>query len=123
MMKNGQAVLVVFLVLLAIVAMPVSVAESVRIYKQMTHPKPQQQPQSHVIHEQSVGMAIMWRTPQTAGMTPLEVLQSTAKRMQYEQGTELGNDRNAQAIVKVLDAIATLEGRQTTTEDGFPIIE
>jgi hypothetical protein len=85
--------------------------------------QPQQQPQSHVIHEQSVGMAIMWRTPQTAGMTPLDVLQSAAKRMQYEQGTELGNDRNAQAIVKVLDAIATLEGRQTTTEDGFPIIE
>jgi hypothetical protein len=43
--------------------------------------------------------------------------------MQYEQGTELGIDRNAQAIIKVLDAIATLEGRQLVTEDGFPIIE
>jgi hypothetical protein len=118
-MTNGQSIR--FAVIVALFAGVIT--SQVVMVIQMVQPQPQQQPQPHVIHEQSVGMAIMWRTPQTAGMTPLEVLQSAAKRMQYEQGTELGNDRNAQAIVKVLDAIATLEGRQTTTEDGFPIIE
>jgi hypothetical protein len=120
-MINGHAFLLVFASAVVILFLPFFAVESIRFYKEMN--QPQQQSQSRVIHEQSVGMAIMWRTPQTAGMTPLDVLQSAAKRMQYEQGTELGNDRNAQAIVKVLDAIATLEGRQATTEDGFPIIE
>ena len=68
-------------------------------------------------------MAVMWRTPKADGMTPLGVLQSTIKRMQYEQTTPLGNDQNAKALVKVLEAVAILEGRETKTEDGFPIIE
>jgi uncharacterized membrane protein YcjF (UPF0283 family) len=118
-MTNGQSIR--FAVIVALFAGVIT--SQVVMVIQMTQPQPQQQSQQHVIHEQSVGMAIMWRTPQTAGMTPLDVLQSAAKRMQYEQGTELGNDRNAQAIIKVLDAIATLEGRQLVTEDGFPIIE
>jgi hypothetical protein len=120
-MKNGQAVLVTFLMLVIVVALPISVAESVRIYKQMTQPQAQQQPQP--AREQAVSIALMWRTPMADGASPRQVLQSTAKRMEYEQSTELGNDQNAQALIKVLEAIAILEGRETTTEDGFPIVE
>jgi hypothetical protein len=125
-MTNGQAVLVTFLVLCIVVALPISVAESVRIYKQMTQPQPQQNSpygfRTPDTERQSC-MAIMWRTPELSGMSPRQVLQSTAKQMEYEQGTELGSDRNAQALIKVLEAIAILEGRETKTEDGFPIIE
>ena len=121
-MKNGQAVLVAFLMLCIVVALPISVAESVRIYKQMTQPQAQQQPQPER-REQSVSIALMWRTPIADGASPRQVLQSTAKRMEYEQSTLLGSDRNAQALIKVMEAIAILEGRETTTEDGFPIIE
>ena len=88
---------------------------------QMTQPQAQQQPQP--AREQAVSIALMWRTPMSDGASPRQVLQSTAKRMEYEQSTLLGSDRNAQALVKVLEAIAILEGRETTTEDGFPIIE
>jgi hypothetical protein len=87
----------------------------------MTQPQPQQQPQP--AREQAVSIALMWRTPMADGASPRQVLQSTAKRMEYEQSTLLGSDRNAQALIKVLEAIAILEGRETKTEDGFPIIE
>ena len=125
-MKNGQAVWTMFLLLLVLVTLPISVAESVRIYKQMMQPPPQQNSpygfRTPDTERQSY-MAIMWRTPELSGMSPRQVLESTAKRMEYEQSTELGSDRNAQAMVKVLEAIAILEGRETKTEDGFPIIE
>lgn len=68
-------------------------------------------------------MAIAWRTPTQVGMSPREVLESASARMQYEQTTLLGSDANAQALVKVLEAIAILEGRSTETADGFPLIE
>lgn len=68
-------------------------------------------------------MAIFWRTPSQSGMSPREVLESTIARMQYEQGTPLGNDRNAKALVKAMEALAILEGRPTETAEGFPIIE
>jgi hypothetical protein len=120
-MKNGQAFLAAFWVLVIFVALVISVAESVRIYKQMTQPQAQQQPQP--AREQAVSIALMWRTPMSEGASPRQVLQSTAKRMEYEQSTLLGSDQNAQALIKVLEAIAILEGRETKTEDGFPIIE
>ena len=131
-MKNGQAVLVTFLVLLIVVALPISVSECVRIYKQMTQPQPQQPAiQTHCWavkspddrYEQSPMMAVMWRTPNADGMSPLGALQSTVKRMQYEQGTPLGSDGTAKALVKVLEAVTILEGRETVTAEGFPIIE
>jgi hypothetical protein len=98
----------------------------------MTQPQPQQtdiQPHCWAVkspgdrYEQSPMMAVMWRTPNADGMSPLGVLQSTVKRMQYEQTTPLGNDQNAKALVKVLEAVAILEGRETVTAEGFPIIE
>jgi hypothetical protein len=98
----------------------------------MTQPQPQQpetQPHCWAVkspddrYEQSPAMAIMWRTPNADGMAPLSVLRSAAKRMQYEQGTPLGNDQAAKALVKVLEAVAILEGRETVTAEGFPIIE
>ena len=65
-----------------------------------------------------------WRTPtDTDGVAPLAVLQAAADRMQFEQGTPLGSDRNARAIIKVLDAISELQGKQTATPDGTPIIQ
>jgi hypothetical protein len=94
----------------------------------MTQPQPQQNAPTAIDpsqdrYEQSPVMAIMWRTPNAGGMSPLGVLKSSATRMQYEQGTPLGNDQNAKALVKVLEAVAILEGRETVTDDGFPIIE
>jgi hypothetical protein len=68
-------------------------------------------------------MAVMWRTPKAAGMAPQQVLEATIARMQYEQGTELGSDKNARALVKAMEALAILENRPTETVDGFPIIE
>jgi hypothetical protein len=116
-MTNGQvSAFVALLVLFSILT-----AAQVAMMINMTQPQPQQpQPERR---EQSVSIALMWRTPMMDGASPRQVLESTAKRMQYEQGTELGSDLNAQALVKVLEAIAILEGRETVTADGFPIIE
>lgn len=54
---------------------------------------------------------------------PAVILQVVSDRMTYEQSTDLGSDANAKALVDVLRAIATLEGRATETPDGTPIIE
>jgi hypothetical protein len=114
----GLAAIVVMVSFVALIALSVS-----RVFHlAMTQPQAQQQPQPER-REQAVSIALMWRTPMMDGASPRQVLESTAKRMQYEQGTLLGSDLNAQALVKVLEAIAILEGRETTTEDGFPIIE
>jgi hypothetical protein len=117
-MTNGQTSTVIALLVLFSVLTAAQVATMIS----MTQPQAQQQPQPER-REQAVSIALVWRTPMSDGASPRQVLQSTAKRMEYEQSTELGSDRNAQAMVKVLEAIAILEGRETTTEDGFPIIE
>jgi Na+-translocating ferredoxin:NAD+ oxidoreductase RnfG subunit len=116
-MTNGHTSTIIALLLLFSVLSAAQVAMIIS----MTQPQAQQQPQP--AREQAVSIALMWRTPMTDGASPRQVLQSTAKRMQYEQSTILGSDRNAQALVRVLEAIAILEGRDTKTEDGFPIIE
>jgi hypothetical protein len=125
-MTNGSAIIKFVVGLVAIVVMVSFVAlvlfsVSHVFYLAMTQPQAQQQLQP--AREQAVSIALMWRTPMSDGASPRQVLQSTVKRMEYEQGTELGSDRNAQALIKVLEAIAILEGRETKTEDGFPIIE
>jgi hypothetical protein len=66
---------------------------------------------------------IYWRSERLPGSVPLDVLRETAAQMQREQQGGLGSDANARAIVFTLQAIATLEGRPTETEDGTPIIE
>ena len=128
-MTNGKAITTLMLILAFLILLPLSLAETRRIWI-MTQPQPQQPPSiSHPLpsmperYEQSPVMAIMWRTPKADGMSPLGVLQSASKRMQYEQGTPMGNDQTAQALIKVLEAVAILEGRETITADGFPIIE
>jgi hypothetical protein len=123
-MTNGQAFTVLLLVCVLLFALPLSIAETRRIWI-MTQPQQQQSEPTPPTapHQQQVGMAIMWRTPQASGMSPREVLASTVARMQYEQTTLLGSDRNAQALVKAMEALAILEGRSTETADGFPIIE
>jgi hypothetical protein len=114
-MTNGHGILTVIQV--CIIAFLIAFQG----YMMANLPQPQQQPQP--AREQAVSIALMWRTPMADGASPRQVLQSTAKRMEYEQSTLLGSDQNAQALIKVMEAIAILEGRDTTTEDGFPIIE
>jgi hypothetical protein len=130
-MTNSTAIIKFVVGLLAIVVMVsfvalIALSVSRVFYSAMMQPPPQQDSpygfRTPDTERQSY-MAIMWRTPELSGMSPRQVLQSTAKRMEYEQGTELGSDRNAQALIKVLEAIVILEGRETTTGDGFPIIE
>ena len=122
-MKNGSTITTLFFAFAFLVIAQVALVIS------MTQPQPQQTtiPQaiepSHERYQQSPMMAVMWRTPNADGMAPLSVLQSTVKRMQYEQTTPLGNDQTAKALVKVLEAVAILEGRETVTAEGFPIIE
>ena len=116
-MKNGETILAIVAVgiLLGIFILLIF-ASWVLVMHEPKKPQPERR-------EQAVSIALMWRTPMADGASPRQVLESTAKRMEYEQSTLLGSDRNAQALIKVLEAIAILEGRDTTTEDGFPIIE
>jgi hypothetical protein len=115
------------LIVLVLILLPLSIAETKRVWL-MVQPQSQPQPQPPIVIQsemQRIGayMAVAWRTESHAGISPREVLESTASRMQYEQTTAMGNDKNAQALIKVLESIAILEGRSTETADGFPIIE
>ena len=119
-MTNGQTSAIVALVILFSILTAAQVAMMIA----MTQPQANQTPPAlTAAHQQAVGMAIMWRTPQASGMSPREVLASTVARMQYEQGTTLGSDKNARALIKAMEALAILEDRPTETKDGFPIIE
>lgn len=118
-MTNGKSITILSLIIVLLIVMPVSIAETRRIWN-MTQPQQQQDTNRR---EQSVSMAVMWRTPQQSGASPQGVLESVIARMQYEQTTMLGNDRNAKALVKAMEALAILEDRPTVTGDGFPIIE
>lgn len=123
-MTNGQTSAIIALVILFSVLTAAQVAMIINMTQpqaNQTTPTPPVRDNSH--REQSVGMAIMWRTPMQSGMSPREVLASTIARMQYEQNTILGNDRNAKALIKAMEALAILEDRPTETDDGFPIIE
>jgi len=120
-MTNGRAVTSVLLFCLVLIMLPMSIAEIVRVAN-MTQPQPQQV-ETAPKRSPSCGMAIMWRTPTQSGMSPQEVLASTVARMQHEQSTPLGSDRNARALVKAMEALAILDGRDIETADGFPIIE
>ena len=118
-MTNGKASTIVFL------AFAFLVLAQLTLVINMTQPQPQQQniPSAKDGWRKDAYMVIAWRTPMLDGMSPREVLASTVARMQYEQTTLLGSDRNAQALVKAMEALAILEGRSTETADGFPIIE
>jgi cytochrome c oxidase assembly factor CtaG len=122
-MTNGQTSAIVALLILFSVLNAAQVAMIIKMTQPQANQTEPAPPASTQPHQQQVGMAIMWRTPQASGMSPREVLASTVARMQYEQTTLLGSDRNAQALVKAMEALAILEGRSTETADGFPIIE
>ena len=66
---------------------------------------------------------IRWRGIQQPGASPLAVLLATKDQMQREQQSDLGNDKNAKALVLVMQAVAELEGKQTEMPDGTPIIQ
>lgn len=114
-MTNGKASTTVFL------AFAFLVLAQIALMINMTQPQPQQPAPTN--WQPKVHMAVMWRTPTLDGTSPREVLESVVARMQYEQGTPLGNDRNAKALVKAMEALAILDGRSTETAEGFPIIE
>lgn len=127
-MSNGKAITTLMLILAFLILLPLSLAETRRIWN-MTQPQPQQDEPAKWVnvpdarYQQTVNMAVMWRTPNAGGLSPQQALEATVARMQYEQGTMLGSDKNAKALVKAMEALAILEDRPTVTEDGFPIIE
>lgn len=54
---------------------------------------------------------------------PAAILQAVSERMAYVQTTDLGSNANAKALVDVLRAIATLDGKVTESPEGTPIIQ
>lgn len=58
-------------------------------------------------------------------LTPLGAVHQTIERLEYEQATEgLASDRNARALVHMMQARSVLAGEEPQeTEDGFPIIQ
>jgi hypothetical protein len=67
---------------------------------------------------------IQWDADSFRGARPLDAINATIARIQYEQDTdELSSNVNAQALAYLMQARQTLEGKQTVTEDGLPILE
>lgn len=66
---------------------------------------------------------IHWRGLRNPGASPLAVLQATKVQMEREQQSDLGSDANAKALALVNQAVAELEGKQTSMPDGTPIIQ
>lgn len=67
---------------------------------------------------------IQWDADPFRGARPLDAINATIARIQYEQDTdELSSNVNAQALAYLMQARQTLEGKQTVTEDGLPILE
>jgi hypothetical protein len=54
---------------------------------------------------------------------PAAILQAVSERMAYVQTTDMGSDANAKALVDVLRAIATLDGKVSESPEGTPIIQ
>lgn len=71
---------------------------------------------------ESSGMTIYWSSDR--GADPLDVINATITRLQYEQTTDdLASDTNARVIAHLMLARQELEGKKTTTDDGIPILE
>lgn len=70
------------------------------------------------------GMTIQWGGQTSMGAQPLDVVNATIARIQFEQGTdEMASDQNARAMAHLMLARQVLEGKQETTDDGTPILE
>jgi len=74
------------------------------------------------VHHQQ-GLTIHWAgsDPLDERVRPVDVLKATSGRLQMEQLTDLGSDANARALIKVMEAIAELDGDTQETPDG-PVI-
>lgn len=115
-MKNGQAIgCILASLLIAIATLQIVAVVS------MAQPQPQQPAVERVtvFTDQAFG----WRSATKPGTAPIDVINATIDQMQYEQGTALGSDSNARALIEIMRAKAILEGRATETAEGFPIIE
>lgn len=63
-------------------------------------------------------------SPTSTGVTPLQMLRQTLAGMTFanEHYPELAGPNAAKATASLIQTIAILEGRETETSDGFPII-
>jgi hypothetical protein len=69
------------------------------------------------------GIEIYWSGTTSDGASPLDVVNATIARMQFEQNTDFASDTTARALAHLMMARQVLEGKTTTTEDGLPILE
>lgn len=85
--------------------------------RQTTDPRKQSVSRVH-------GLEIYWGSEFGDGASPLDAINATIGRIQFEQGTDkFASDQNARALAFLMLARQELEGKTTTTEDGFPILE
>jgi hypothetical protein len=70
------------------------------------------------------GMSIDWRGKSDFGVEPLDTIEATIHRLQFEQTSDLASNTNAKALIYMMQARDALTGKEdTTTDDGLPIIE
>ena len=72
---------------------------------------------------QRPGLSIHWSgsDPDDETVRPVDVIRSTIDRMQAEQKTDLGSDKNARAMVLMIEAFNVLQGSDQII-DGVPVI-
>jgi hypothetical protein len=72
---------------------------------------------------QRPGLSIHWAGSDRldSSVRPIDVIRVTIDRIEAEQQTDLGSNRNAKAMVLLLQAISALEGEREDV-DGIPII-
>ena len=66
---------------------------------------------------------IHWRGLTNSGVEPLEIVNATIARLQFEQSTELQSNANSKALAALMQARTALEGRDTHMPDGTPIYD
>lgn len=73
---------------------------------------------------QRPGLSIHWAGSdrQDSSVRPVDVARVMVDRLEAEQQTDLGSDKNARAIVLMLQAIDALTGDDQTI-DGVPVIK
>lgn len=71
----------------------------------------------------SYDLSIYWSGNTNYGVDPIDVINVTIERMEFEQTTDMQSDNKARALAHMLQARAELLGKQSTTDDGFPLIQ
>lgn len=73
---------------------------------------------------QRPGVSIHWAGSdrQDSSVRPVDVIAITIDRMEAEQQTDLGSDKNARAMVLLMQAMQVLQGEDQEI-DGVPVIK